>query len=757
MSALAQVAVARPFPHTLTYLVPEALARVVAPGVLVRVPLGTTKEYGVVVALGGEAPGKHKLRTIESIASPGFRVPEEILRLGEWVADYYLCGIGEALGAASFIGFNDITISRPLTWRLVPDWQEKLQEAKGLDAVAESIAALPEELALTSIAMIAREIGAAPARVKKLADMEVLVPAEGALPRWPHAPESPHQLTGEQQRALNSITAAMDAEEFRTFLLFGITGSGKTEVYLRAIEKALRAGRTALCLVPEIALTPQTVSRFERRFAKPIGVCHSQMTRREKRILHDHLLAGRVRLVIGARSAVFAPLPRLGIIVVDEEHEHSYKQGETPHYHARDVAIVRAQRLRIPVLLGSATPSMESFHNARAGKYDLLELKERPRGAVLPPVRVVDLAESKPPEGGFSLLSNALREAIADRLAKGEQTLLLLNRRGFSSFLFCPSCRWVPKCDEDDLAMTVHRSKSRTDAEADGVLDLFTPAQEILGRGHLRCHFCNTTAPIPAGCPKCGSLDLMAMGTGTQRVEEELADAFPAATLLRLDMDSMGGRQSFLNAWQQMLSGEAQIILGTQMIAKGLHLERVTLVGVVLAETGLFIADFRAEERTFSLLSQVAGRAGRVNAGEVLLQTFMARRACIELATTHDYPGWYEQELRRRRALRFPPIERLIAITLSDPDPQRARDAAASLAYLLHHRLRAGDGPGTAVRGPLPAPVKRLAGRFRERILLRGANPREMNRLLRTVLGSAEWKLPHSARLHVDVDPLDLL
>jgi primosomal protein N' (replication factor Y) len=755
LPGFASVAIDRPMPEPLTYAIPEALRGTIAPGVLVHVPFGSTKEVGIVTAVHTARPdGDFKLRNIEGIASPGYTLSEELRELAGWISEYYFCPPGEALSTASFLGFSDTPLALRTIYRLAENWRELELLAKSYTIVAEAEERLVGQV-FESRAALARALGKGTSAVERLIGLGVFV-AETEQPRSAYSsPATQLDLMPEQVAALEPILDAVRAPKFQSFLLFGVTGSGKTEVYLQAIAEAMARGGTALCLVPEIGLTPQTVGRFEARFAQPVGVFHSQLTRREKRVLYEHIIAGRIRLVIGARSAVFAPLPNLGIIVVDEEHETSYKQGESPRYHARDVALVRAQRLGIPVVMGSATPSMESFENCRRGKGTLLELKERAGGGVLPPVHVVDLAKAVRVNPGAGLISTELRDAIALRLERGEQSLLLLNRRGFSNFLFCPSCKWVARCEEDDVSLTVHRRRSPT-GEVDEQLDLLRVLSDP-SKGMLRCHFCSHSEPIPAICPGCQKEGLMAVGSGTQRIEEELTASFPAARVLRMDLDTIGGRQGFLRAWNEMVSGEAQIILGTQMIAKGLHLEGVTLVGAVLADVGLFLPDFRSEERTFFLLSQVAGRSGRSQPGEVIFQTFLPNHTAVQFATKHDYPGFFEHEMKRRRAWRFPPVAKLVALTISDEDQSRARETAVLLAGILRRLVMGGGYTGAAIRGPLPAPLKRLANRWRERILLRGDTQGPLHNVLRAALADRAWRLPSSARLAIDVDPMDLL
>jgi len=762
MARLASVALNRPLPEPYAYVIPEALEAELPLGALVEVPLGSRTEIGCVVALDPpiDRAVLGKLRPIVRRVAGSFALDAEMLALSQWVADYYFCSQGEVLGAASMIGFTDTVASARTEWRfrtdapapkLTPKQKEALDVLRGAG-----------EQTFDSIAAIAEAASCSPAVARKLVDLGLLEPIE-TLPQdfpvpLPSADTMP-VLAEEQRIAFEAVHATMKRGEFGVFLLHGITGSGKTEVYLRLIAEALATGRTALCLVPEIALTPQTVERFARRFQEEIGVFHSQMTRMEKRVLWEKIRAGRVRLVIGARSAAFAPLPNLGVVIVDEEHETSYKQNEVPRYHARDLLVYRASRLRIPVVLGSATPSVESYENAMRDKYKILTLSTRPTGFQLPEVRLVSLGKEaiQNPEAGFTLFSQELLDGIRSRLEKGEQSILFLNRRGFSNFLMCPSCRWVARCNDDDIVLTIHRrGRGKQKEEEATELELF-PGPLERNEATLRCHFCGTTHDYPARCPECGEDGLVALGTGTQRVEEALVRHFPDARILRLDQDTVSGRQAWLKAWQEMVSGEAQIILGTQMIAKGLHLERVTLVGVILADVGLYLPDFRAEERVFSLLMQVAGRAGRKDMGEVILQTYMPRHAGIQMAARHDYEGFFRAEMEKRRKLRFPPVEKLAALTISDNDRQRAVVAARNFGAILRRRVHQLPDPRPLVLGPQAAPVERLAGRFRQRILLRCPSQRPIASLLSRSLADEQWRPAASTRLSIDIDPQDML
>ncbi|MCC5875384.1 MAG: primosomal protein N', partial [Candidatus Sumerlaeia bacterium] len=568
------VAVNRPFRRPFTYLVPGDLEGKLAPGMLVEVPLGPQMVPGCVVELDPPdlTTGVLKLLPVKRRLSPEYTLTGELLSLGDWVSEYYFCGIGEALSAISMVGFGDVVTGSKPKWRVCGDAIVESLTPRQRE-VGWRLQALPagEPLPLSTIA---RDVGTTVATLRKIAEAGVLeeVAAEDMpAPALP-PPDVVPQLTSEQKVAFDAVLKSMEEEKFGVYLLHGITGSGKTEVYLRLIERAFKVGQSALCLVPEISLTPQTVERFTRRFQEEIGVFHSQQSRREKLILYRKIESGKIRLVIGARSATFAPLRNLGLVVIDEEHDGSYKQSETPRYHARDLAIIRAKRLGIPVLLGSATPSVETYENARTGKYTLLRLTERPMGMKLPEVRLIPMGAGAAADPGVNtLLSEDLRAAITKRLQRGEQTILFLNRRGFSNFLMCPECKWVARCDDDDIVMTIHRrGKGRgrgAPPPEEQELDLF-PKPLAREDSFLKCHFCGRTSDYPKACPSCGCEGLVGMGSGTQRIEEALTRQFPDARILRLDQDAVGGRRAFLEAWQRMVSGEAQIILGTQMIAK---------------------------------------------------------------------------------------------------------------------------------------------------------------------------------------------
>lgn len=555
--------------------------------------------------------------------------------------------------------------------------------------------------------------------------------------------------TPAQRVALEALTAALDEERPSPFLLQGITGSGKTLVYIELLREVLARGRTGIVLVPEISLTPQTVSRFRAHFGDQIAVLHSGLSDGERYDAWRLLRSGERRVAVGARSALFAPLERLGLVVVDEEHDGSYKQSEAPRYQARDLAVVRALAHGAVCVLGSATPSLESRHNVDTGKFRRLELPERAGGASLPEVRVVDLREARTkgardgsggrgPAGrgaGAGIFSPELVDAVEARLRKREQVILLLNRRGYSSFVQCRSCGEVERCENCSVSLTYHRVTRR-----------------------IVCHHCRFEAAAPSRCPRCGSDDLSFRGVGTEQVERVAVETFPEARIARMDVDTTSGKWAHQRILDRVERREVDILLGTQMIAKGLDFPNVTLVGVVNADVGLHLPDFRASERTFQLLSQVAGRAGRgVLGGEVLIQTSMPEHYAVRAAVAHDYEGFAARELEERRRPRYPPHVRLANVVLSSPDQELVVEAAEGAARWLKRKLAAGiAGEQVELVGPAPAPIERLHGRWRWHFLLRTESPRALGLAAHAVV--VRHRLPSGdVRLALDRDPVALL
>tara|TARA_Y100001960_G_C14745237_1_gene865261 strand:- start:492 stop:2408 length:1917 start_codon:yes stop_codon:yes gene_type:complete len=558
--------------------------------------------------------------------------------------------------------------------------------------------------------------------------------------RDPHAdekfmPSQPLKLTDAQGHCLSCILEATnEPARAKPLLLHGVTGSGKTEVYLQAIAATISSGKTALILVPEISLTPQTVARFKRRFAEiqqKVAVLHSHLSGGERFDEWHKIVEGNAKIVIGARSALFAPLQNLGLIVVDEEHEGSYKQDTAPRYHARDVAVVRAKIERCVVVLGSATPSLESIHNTRVGKYQLIELKERVDDCSLPLIRIIDLkkeARNLSKSGGPAIISERLRTAVDERLSKGEQVILFLNRRGFATSLSCPSCGHVCGCPHCSVSLTFHRKQEK-----------------------LVCHMCGYQRVAPRKCPECNDPSIRFAGYGTEKVEEILRKIFPVARLARVDTDTMSRKGALRKTLNDFKAAKLDILVGTQMIAKGLHFPNVTLVGILNADIGLHVPDFRAGERTFQLLTQVAGRAGRGEMeGEVIIQTFTPQSPSVQFARHHDYLGFSDQELEFRKSFSYPPYYHCLIVTVRS---EHARMAEFTLQTL--HRKLGKELPKKIIMGePLESPLAKAAGQFRFQVMLRSPNPRLMTNYVRSI--TDKLTVPDEVAMAVDVDPLFL-
>ena len=750
-----QVVLPLPLDGAYTYLIPESLQARADVGCRVLVPFGPRRLTGVVVGHGGEGDG-HRLKAILDVLDDEPSLTPELLRLTRWIADYYVCGWGEVIKAALPTGREEkdgrppqVRIKKENHLRLAPpfrtsgavrDLKEQLQGAKQLAIV--DVLAEAGEVGWRQADVLARADASA-ASAKALVERGIVERVEREVMRSPldgmEAPGAPtsHVLNAAQQEALAQIEAAIDAGQFRTFLLHGVTGSGKTEVYIAALRRVLEAGKTGIILVPEIALTPQTVRRFRVPFGDLIAVLHSRMSLGERYDAWRHLRSGRFKVAIGPRSAVLAPLENLGLIVVDEEHESSYKQFDpAPRYHARDVAVMRAAMNGAVCVLGSATPSLESFSNARSGKYALLEMPERVpvpgrKAAALPDVRVVDLTLEKKKHRLEGALSEPLAEAIRERLGRGEQTILLQNRRGYAPVIECEACGWSPRCRDCSVTLTYHKAKR-----------------------HLRCHYCGRTASLPDVCPKCKAPELGQLGTGTQRVEEELAARFPGARLLRMDLDTTGRKGAHHRLLGRFRRGEADVLLGTQMVAKGLDFPRVTLVGVVNADAGMLLPDFRAEERTFQLLTQVAGRAGRAELrGEVIFQTRNPEHAALRFATVHDYAGFAAEVLPERKLFGYPPFGRVVGVEFRGPKEQAVAEIAERWTDLL-----LAQASHLEVLGPEPAFVGRVKRLYRYHTIIKlppSFRPAGLQELLRCTNDRA-GRPPKGYRIAIDVDAVGL-
>jgi primosomal protein N' (replication factor Y) len=736
-----RVIIDRGIHRELDYLVPETLSERISVGSRVRVPFRDKSALATVVATleRSEAQG---IRPIEAVVGDTPILSEELLELANWMSTYYCCPIETVMRSLlpqvirrAEIGWKKQLFVQPA--RKI-DNEEIEQLRRRAPRQAELLEAISRLDAPISAAQLLRKISLDNQTLRALVKRGLVELREQAVARDPHGDEqfiatSNLELNEEQVRALKQIAEALDSPgSARPILLHGVTGSGKTEIYLQAIYATLARGHSAIVLVPEISLTPQTVERFKGRFAEAqdaVAVLHSHLSEGERHDEWHKIHLGRARIVIGARSAVFAPLKNLGLIIVDEEHETTYKQEEAPRYQARDVAVVRAKIEKCVAVLGSATPSLESYYNATTGKYRLATLTQRVDNRQMPLMRIVDLRHERRKEKAIAILSEKLRGAITDRLEKREQTILFLNRRGFSTSLLCSNCGEARDCPNCSVALTFHRHVAR-----------------------LSCHLCGHTAAVPKKCPACGKDALIYAGFGTEKVESTVAAIFPSATVRRMDADSMTRKQAYRDTLLNFRAGKIDILVGTQMIAKGLHFPNVTLVGIINADLALHLPDFRAGERTFQLLTQVAGRAGRGETpGEVFVQTYTPFSPSIQFARHHDFSGYFQQELEFRERCDFPPFKHAILITVRSAHEARAKFSAETLA----RRLKEALGPEFILGDAAPAPLEKLQGQFRFHILMRGEAIVRLSRLVRETLDKLPF--PEDVTVAVDVDPYQLL
>jgi primosomal protein N' (replication factor Y) (superfamily II helicase) len=745
------------------YAIPPELAARIDVGTRVKVPFGPRQVNGVVTEVIEESTHTNLREIVKIIGTPSMVTPQ-VLKLARWIGDYYCCAPEIALKSVlpEAVRKEDARFKQHLFVRLAPAQAETTKLTKR----QQDILSVMEEWRELPLQRLLTLTGATPATIRKLEDKGFITIASEIDERDPYAKEEilptlPLVLNAEQAVALARIKAAYDKEtkgqgdkatsggtpsvplspsppvSASAFLLHGVTGSGKTEIYLQAIAHALEQGKGAIVLVPEISLTPQTVERFKARFSSGplrtlVAVLHSHLSAGERHDEWHKIRQGRARIVIGARSAIFAPVHPLGLIIVDEEHEHSYKQEESPRYHARDVAVVRGQMEGAVVVLGSATPSMESFHNAKRGKYELIELTLRVDNQKMPVVRVVDMRAEGRKQKGIPIFSTPLKEAITQRLERKEQTILFLNRRGYSTSLQCPDCGYVAECPNCSVSLTFHRRAAI-----------------------LLCHICGHSAKAPVACPepKCGKSGIRYAGLGTEKVEDTLAKLFPHARITRMDSDTLKKKDDFRRILGDFRTGKIDILVGTQMIAKGLHFPNVTLVGIIHADLSLHIPDFRAGERTFQLITQVAGRAGRGEVeGEVFVQAFTPFHPAIQYARRHDFVGFYDQEIEFREQLKYPPLARIALLTLKGRNEEKVKLSAAHVRTELEKLV--GTSADLVIAGPAPAPLARAETFYRYQLMLR---TRGMSKLSRAIAQlQTTLSLPDDVQMAVDIDPVDL-
>lgn len=810
----ADIVLPLPLDHAYTYRIPARLAARAAVGMRATVPVGSRIETGFVVALK-DSSNVETVKDILDLPGDGPDFDDKMLSLCRWIAEYYCCSWGEALQSAIPAGLraggqlryslaaNEVPTGRftsaqkqaiATLFRKGAITAREMQQEAGAEAakalpglarrgiaIAETVAQRPAATIRTetcvrlvpeaapdqdAIAVLQRRAPKQAALYLDLLYGEPVQPAaalclkhntstaalkaleqRGYIQRFEqeyyrapslgegHASAGKHTLNEEQQAAYDAIAARLDGGEFHTFLLHGITGSGKTEVYLQVIEHVLSIGKDAIILVPEISLTPQTVGRFYARFQQNIAVLHSALSMGERYDEWRRAQRGEVRIVVGARSAVFAPLKNLGVIVVDEEHDSSYKQGETPRYHARDVAIMRARDAGAVCLLGSATPSVESYYNSEQGKFTRLELHTRATRGTLPEVHVLDMRIETRESGGKMVLAPALEEAVRQRVQSGEQVILLLNRRGFAPCVLCPSCGWVAECDHCNVSLTYHRANHT-----------------------LLCHYCGEAADPPQLCGQCNGKTLVYLGLGTQRAEEYLQQEFPTARIARMDADTTARKGGHAQILGRFAKREIDILIGTQMLAKGHDYPAVTLAGVIHADTGLGLPDFRAPEQTFNLLTQVAGRAGRGDLpGEVYIQTYRPRHYAVTCAAHHDYAAFYAHEIEHRRAGGFPPLRRMVNFLLESEDPEEAERWAMRLRDIARAEASRMPPRTLSVLGPSPAVVARVKRQYRWQLAMLHKSAGKLNTATRKIRAEfQQQKPPASVKLKIDVDPFGM-
>ena len=805
-----EVAVSAPIGTSLTYLLPADSQQPVLPGMRVLVPLAGRKITGYILSAGDSTPSGQKLKEIYEVLDKKPLFPAEQVQFFKWIARYYHYPIGEVVKTALPAGLTKKsgrrilltetgkkiselieTESKNTSWlpglldkgeisphitgklwatkdrRLFESWEEKGWVTISSELVGgstktrtETCCALSDNIdsaenlkvseqktidVLKNISTvtgrrfvprreIVREYKGGAKGLKSLAQKDLILIEEQQVYRDPFGEcflesDIPETLTGEQIKALDSIIPALKKGVFSPFLLHGVTGSGKTEVYLQAAAAALELGKSVLVLVPEIALATQLEAHFLGRFGSRVALLHSGLTSGQRFDQWNRVAQGKADVVIGARSAVFAPLAEPGLIIVDEEHDGSYKQDDGLRYHGRDLAVLRASQSKAVVILGSATPSVTSSYHASKGKYYLLALEKRIEERPLPTVEVVDMQSIQTVSGKPPVFSPVLIKNLRENLAHGEQSLVFLNRRGFANFMICRDCGQTVQCKHCQISLTLHKAG-----------------------GKLLCHYCGFTLPSKTVCTKCQSISLTAIGTGTERLEQELAEIFPDARIGRLDRDTCLKRNDYIKVLKAVHKGEIDILLGTQMITKGHHFPNVTLVGIVLADTGLGMPDFRAGERTFQLISQVSGRAGRgEKPGRVIVQTFQPEHYSIMMAQNHDYAGMYAREIELRKGLGYPPFSRIINIKIEGREEGNVRDTAARLVTIARKFQRKSQ---PEILGPAPAPLMRLRDKYRWQILLKGDNLE----LLHGFLNNLEAEIGShgkagKVKIYIDVDP----
>lgn len=801
-----EVALLLPISKTFIYSVPDQWREIAGPGKRVLAPLGKRSVTGYIISFASLLPEGKEIFPLRRVFDDDTAISEKLWQFLLWTAHYYFQPIGEVIKCALPPGIHprvkeayNITAAgqealhnlslteaekkillilkergqglrvkgsdqKTLQKMLAHGWIERKepfleQRVKGKKIPFLRCLAEAKDMRLTSLQAEALKFIAAAGEISlpdfraKYANSSALIKkfkehnlieiyfketfrqiSWGEGMEWP-IPASLH-LTPAQEKAIAEISQALAHKNFHPFLLHGVTGSGKTEVYLRAIEKAIAQGRAALLLVPEISLTSQVMAYFKDRCPYSLAILHSGLTPGERFDEWRRIKRGVAKLVIGARSAIFAPFENIGLFIIDEEHDTSYKQEEKVLYHARDLALVRAKMENAVVVLGSATPSLESYYNVLQKKFSYLSLPERIDGRPLPEIQIVDMRQEKNKGQGKTIISAVLAENLQQTMQKKEQTLLFLNRRGFATFGLCPDCGYSFKCPNCSVSLIYH-----------------------LPEKSFRCHYCDYSLAAPSYCPRCSATHLLLLGTGTQRLEEEIKKAFPDILVGRMDRDTAGRKKSF-QIMNQVRRGEINLLVGTQMIAKGHDLPRVTLVGVLAADLSLNVPDFRASERTFQLLTQVAGRAGRADLpGKVIIQTYNPEHYSLAFAQNHDFIGFYKQEISFRKEMDYPPFKRLIHLRWEGNSLEKVQKFAQNLQALIIalKKINPKYEEQIEVLGPAPAPLSYLRGKHRYHILLKGQNWSKLHNFSQEIWQRQEKIAISGVRLIVDVDPINML
>ena len=731
----AEVAVPLHVFQTFTYRLTGEHSLQAQVGARLLVPLGRNLVTGYILNLSDEIPEELdnvEIKDAQDLVDSAPVCTPEILQLARWVADYYACPLGEVIRAALPPGVSKATspVKPKLRQfvRLLDATEQKLTDAQSrVLSTLESSGPTPLQTLLQTTAVSASTI-------KSLEKKGLVETYAEAIRRDPLSEDlglssEVHTLTTAQSSVLEQIEQQMNSETYAAFLLHGVTGSGKTEIYMRAMDKALKVGRSAMMLVPEIALTPVFSRRLRARFGDQVAIFHSSLQKGERFDEWTRVRNGDARVVIGTRSAVFAPVKNLGLIVVDEEHESSYRQQESPYYNARDVAIVRAQKESATVVLGSATPSLESFHNARKGKYQLLTLPERIAARPMATARIIDMRNVFARHGKPRVFSDELLEAIRETHERQEQSIILLNRRGYSSFILCRSCGETVQCPNCDVTLTYHRSERV-----------------------IVCHYCNHREAVPRVCPSCGKKYIYYVGEGTEQIEEMLKLLFPALRVARIDRDTTARRKVFEQSLADFSAGKIDTLVGTQMLAKGHDFPNVTLVGVVSVDAGLALPDFRSAERTFQLITQVAGRAGRGDRpGRVLIQTYHPYHYALRHACAQDYEGFYDEELRYRQNHSYPPFVALASLLVHGPDLGRVRNDSLELRKQLD---AANQDRKSRILGPAPAPLSRLKGEHRFQLLIKSRSRKHLREVADAAISAVE---ANRRSINLEVDPVSIM